>query len=127
MAQNVYNSKHMRTFQWTNGGSAVSAGAIVVVGATDDATLAVALDDIGNGASGMVGVNCGVTVDKVSAAVFKQGESLVWDSSVDKFDDNQATPASGDVSGSCLADADGANLETSCSVWLTGVPGTLTA
>jgi predicted RecA/RadA family phage recombinase len=127
MASNVYNSNNMIVRPWTNAGTAVSADDIVVIGSTGDATLAVALVDIAQNATGSVGVNCGVTVDKVSAAVFKQGESLIWDSSVGKFDDNQATPASGDVSGSCLADADGANLETSCNVWLTGIPGTLTA
>lgn len=127
MATNVYNSNNMRVHQWTNAGTAVSSGDIVVMGSTTNATLAVALVDIAQNASGSVGVNCGVTAAKVSAGVFKQGESLVWDSSASAFDDNAATPASGDVSGSCAADADGANTETSCSVWLTGIPGTLTA
>jgi len=128
MATNIYNSNHMETRQWTNGtGGAVSAGDIVVMGALGDATLAVALVDIADGASGSVGVNCGVTAAKVSAAVFTAGESLIWDASASAFDDNQATAATGDVSGSCHADADGANLETTCNVWLTGQPATLTA
>ena len=118
----------MTTVQYANGtGSDISSGDIVVMGSTGDATLGVALVDIADGESGSVGFNCGVTADKVSAAVFADGESLIWDSSVSKFDDNAATAASGDVTGSSRADAAGANTETTCSVWLTGIPGTLTA
>lgn len=127
MAKNIYNSNHMQTFRWTNSGSAVLAGAIVAIGALGQATLAVAITDIGSGESGAVGVNCGVTAPKVSGAVFAQGESLNWDASAGEFDDNQATPAVGDVSGpSARADAAGADGDATCRVWLTGVPGTLT-
>lgn len=129
MATNITNSNHMVVTAWTNGtGSAVAAGDIVKLGATTNAILAVALSAIADGATGNVGYNCAVTAPKVTAAVFKKGESLTWDVSAGKFDDNQATPASGDVSGAAArADADGANLETTCSVWLTGIPSTLTA
>lgn len=129
MATNVYNSNHMQVADWTNGtGSAVASGDIVVMGAIGEATLGVALVDIANGATGSVGTNCGVTAAKVSAAVFKQGETLTWDSSVSAFDDTSLLAATGDVTGPATrADADGANLETTCSVWLTGIPGTLTA
>ena len=112
---------------WTNGtGSAISAGDVVTMGATSDATLGVALVDIADGASGSVR-RCGVfVVAKVSAAVFAAGESLIWDSSASAFDDNAATPASGDVSGSVIAAADGAATETTCQALFLGVPGTLT-
>ena len=128
MATNIYNSNHMIVTTWTNAtGSDVASGAIVKLGAATNAILAVALVAIANGASGSVGFNCGVTAPKVTAAVFTKGESLVWDVSAGKFDDNQATPATGDVSGAASrADENGANLETTCSVWLTGVPSTLT-
>lgn len=113
---------------WTNGtGSAVSSGDVVVLGATSDAVIGVALVDIANGASGAVALEGVFTVPKVSAAVFKQGESLIWDSSAGAFDDNQAVAASGDVSGSVVAAADGANTETTCVARLTGRAGTLTA
>ena len=129
MAINITNSNHLESIQWTNGtGSDVSSGDLVVMGATGDATIAVALVDIANGATGAVGVNCVVTAPKVSAAVFAAGESLVWDASEGAFDDNQISPlASGDVTGSSRAVVAGANTETTCSVYLTGVPGTLTA
>lgn len=129
MTTKVKNGNHMQTAQWTNGtGSDVAAGAIVVVGAVGQAWLGIALADIANGETGSVGYNCSVTAAKVSAAVFSQGEFLVWDSSAGAFDDNQAVAASGDVStNAARAEADGANLETTCTVWLTGIPGTLTA
>jgi len=128
MATNITNSNHLVSVKWTNGtGSDISSGDPVVMGATGDATLGVALGDIDDGDEGQVGYNCAVTFDKVSAAVFVAGESLIYDSSAGEFDDNAATAASGDVTGSCRAVEDGANAETECSVWLTGVPGTLTA
>ncbi len=129
MANNVINSNHMQVEDWTNDtGSAVSSGDIIVVGAVGQAFIAVALVDIAAGAVGSVGHNCSVTAAKVSAAVFSHGEVLVWDSSASAFDDNQATPASGDVStNAARATADGANGDTTAVVWLTGIPGTLTA
>lgn len=107
-------------------GAAIDAGAVVTLGALGDATLAVALVDIANGASGSVQIRGVFTVAKVSAAVFKQGESLIWDASAAAFDDNQATPAEGDVSGSAIAAAAGANAETTCKALFLGIPGTLT-
>lgn len=128
MTTKVKNGNHMQSIQWTNGtGSDVVAGAIVKIGAVGQAMLCIALVDIANGATGSVGYNCSVTAAKVSAAVFSQGEFLIWDSSASAFDDNQASPASGDVStNAARAEADGANAETTCTVWLTGIPGTLT-
>lgn len=124
MAKNVKNSNHMMVEQWVNGtAAAVAAGDIVVMGTTTDAVLAVALVDIAIGATGSVGTNCKVTAAKVSAAVFAQGESLTWDSSAKAFDDNAAVAAAGDVKGAASrAAAAGANLATTCEVWLTGIP-----
>jgi len=128
MTTKVKNGNHMKVATYTNAGSAISSGDIVVVGSTSDAFLAIALVDIANGASGSVGYDCEVEAAKVSAAVFAQGESLTWDFSASAFDDNQATAASGDVSGGASrAEAAGADAETTCRVWLTGVPSTLTA
>ena len=129
MANNLVQSAHMQVSDYVNGtGSDIASGDIVVVGQTEDAYLAVALVDIANGATGSVGSNCTVTAAKVSAAVFKEGESLTWDLNVAAFDDNQATPASGDVSGAASrAEVDGADAELTCTVHLTGIPSLLTA
>lgn len=104
-------------------GSDISAGDVVVVGNI----LGVALVNIATGATGSVAIRGRFTVPKVSAAVIAQGESLVWDVSAGAFDDNAATPATGDVSGPpAVAAAAGANTETSIDVIFTGVPGTVT-
>lgn len=124
MAKNFIQAGNV--LDYTNAtGSDIESGAVVKLGATEDATLAVALVDIENGASGAVQIAGVFEVPKVSAAVFKQGESLIWDVSVGKFDDNQATPATGDVSGSVIAAADGANTETTCKALFTGRPGAI--
>lgn len=70
-------------------------------------------------------------VPKVSGAVIAQGESLTWDVSANSgagaFDDNAATPASGDVTGAAAHayEAAGAGV-TTLAVYFTGVPGIVT-
>lgn len=115
------------TIQWTNGtGAAVASGQLVKVGPS---MLGVALVALANGATGSVAVE-GVFsgVPKVSAAVFAQGEKLIWDVSANgalgAFDDSAASPATGDVTGGAIAWAAGANTETTCTVKLT--PGNAT-
>lgn len=102
-------------------GADVASGDVVVIGNI----IGVALTDIANGATGSVATRGVFTVPKVSAAVIAQGESLVWDVSAGKFDDNLATPATGDISGAaaCAWEAAG-NGVTSIDVYLTGAPGT---
>lgn len=113
--------------QYTNAGAAISSGDVVVIGTAVNAILGIALVDIANGSTGSVAIGGVWTVAKVSAAVIKQGESVVWDSSASAFDDNAATPASGDVTAGALAWEDAGNGVTSFNVKLTGVPSTLTA
>lgn len=115
------------TIQWTNGtAAAVASGQLVKVG---PGMLGVALVAIAIGATGSVAVE-GVFsgVPKVSAAVFAQGEKLIWDVSANgglgAFDGSAATPASGDVTGGAIAWVAGANTETTCTVKLT--PGNTT-
>lgn len=111
--------------QWTNGtGSDVSSGDIVVVGQM----LACALVDIASTATGSVKTNYVFEAPKVDAAVIAQGESLTWDVSAGAFDDNAATPATGDVTGppAVAVEAKGATTSDTIKVKLTGVPGTVT-
>lgn len=111
-----------KVIQWTNGGTAKSAGDVVVIGKV----LGVALVDIGNGESGSVALEGVFTVPKVSAAVIAQGENLTWDASAAAFDDNAATPATGDVTGGgAVAWEAAGNTVTSLKVKFTGVPGTV--
>ena len=114
---------------WVNTtGSAVPVDTVVKVGTS----LGVTLGTIANGATGSVameGVFSGVP--KVSAAVFAQGEKLVFDvsanSGVGAFDDSAATPATGDVAGGAIAWVAGANAETTCTIKLTPGNTTVTA
>lgn len=109
---------------WTNGtGSAVSSGDVVATGHC----IGVALVDIADGATGSVAVEGVFTVPKVSAAVFTQGEKLIWDASASAFDDSAATPATGDITGGAVAWIAGANAETTCTVKLTPGNATKTA
>lgn len=111
------------TIDWTNStGSAVSSGDVVAVGNI----LAVALVDIANGESGTLSFGV-FNVPKVDAAVIAQGESLTWDVSVSKFDDNAATPATGDITGAPAVawEGKGATTDETIAVLFTGVPGTV--
>lgn len=107
---------------WTNGGTAVASGDVVVIGNI----LGVAAVDIANGASGEVAVDGVFTVPKVSGAVIAQGESLSWDVSAGAFDDNAAVAGTGDVTGPpAVAFEAAGNGVTELAVKFTGVPGTV--
>lgn len=104
----------------------ITSGQVVKVGQT----LGIALQDIANGAVGSVALSGVFTCPKVSAAVIKAGESLTWDVSAaagaGEFDDNAASPATGDVTGpTAIAFEDAGNGATTLAVKFTGVPGTV--
>ena len=118
------NQKHETgdIIPWTNGtGSAVVSGQVVKM----LNTLGIACGDIADGATGSVKIS-GVFTDipKVTAAVFVQGEKLIWDVSAGKFDDSAATPATGDVTGAAIAWVAGTSSDTTCTIKLT--PGNTT-
>lgn len=110
---------------FTNGGSAISSGDVVVIGSNGDALLGIALTDIGNGETGSVALEGVFEVPKVSAAVIAQGEYVIWDASAGAFDDNAATPATGDVSDGAIAWKAAGNGATTLQVKLIGKPGVL--
>lgn len=114
-----------RIIDWVNGtGGTKTSGSVVKMGNV----LGVALVDIADGDTGAVQVDGVFTVPKVTAAVIAQGESLTWDVSAGKFDDNAAVPASGDVTGAAAFAAESAgNGVTELAVKFTGAPGTVTA
>lgn len=101
-------------------GAAIPNGAVVRFGNT----LGVAQAAIGIGASGRVALDGVYSLPKVSGAVIKAGESLTWDASANAFDDNQAAPATGDITGAAaLAFEDAGAGATALLVKLTGAPG----
>ena len=110
------------SLSWTNGtGSVVASGAVVVVGAQ----IGIASGDIADNESGTVFMEGVFTVPKVSGAVIAQGESVIWDASAGAFDDDAATPATGDVSGACTAWETAGNGVTSFTVKLNTGVGTV--
>ena len=103
-------------------GAAHSSGDVVVIGAL----IGVALSDVANGAEGQAQISGVFELPKATAAVIGAGESLTWDSSAGNFDDNAATPATGDVTGAAAVAIEAAgNGATTVKVRLTGVPGTV--
>ena len=103
-------------------GANITSGSVVKIGQI----LGVALVDIANGATGSVAIEGVFTVPKVSGAVIAKGESLTWDASAAAFDDNAATPATGDVTGApAVAFEAAGNGVTSLKVKFTGTPGTV--
>ena len=99
-----------KVVQIVNAGSAIASGAVVRVGQQ----IGIALEDIAaTTGTGSVALDGRFTVAKVSAAVIAQGEMVMWDASASAFDDNAATPASGDVTNAATAaEAAGAGVLT---------------
>lgn len=110
------------TMNWTNGGTAKVSGQVVRIGNL----LAICATDIGAGATGIVFLNGEFTVPKLSGAVFNAGEMLLWDASGANFDDNAATPASGDVANAAIAVVAGTNGQTTTIINLASRFGTVT-
>lgn len=103
--------------------SNIASGQVVKIGQV----LGVALADIASGDTGSVQITGVFECPKVTDAVIAQGQSLTWDVSAGKFDDNAATPAAGDVTGPpAVAFEAAGNGATTIKVRFTGVPGTVT-
>lgn len=105
-------------------GAALTSGQVVALGNV----LGVACAAYASGEAAELATEGVFTVPKVSGAVIAIGETLTWDASAAAFDDNAATPASGDITGpSAFAFESAGNGVTSLKVRFTGVPGTRTA
>ncbi len=107
---------------YANAGSAITAGSVVAVGNV----IGVALVDIaattGVGSLAMEGV---FSLPKVTGTAWTQGAKLLWDASAGKFDLGTATPATGDISGCCVAFAAAASAATTGLVKLNVGVGTV--
>ena len=104
----------------------IKSGDVLAIGSNGDAIMGIALEDIASGEKGAVSIRGAWEVPKVSAAVIKAGEGLIWDSSEGAFEDNQATPAAGDVSGAAIAIEDAGATVTKVMAKLNVSAGTLT-
>lgn len=122
MAKNYIQSGETITF---TAAADITSGQVVKLGNI----LAVALHDAATGEECEAGFGV-FTAPKVSAADITVGQSLVWDVSAaagdGEFDDNAASPATGDVSGAAAVAWESAgNGVTELAVMFTGVPGTV--
>lgn len=109
MAKNYIQAGEVIDF---TAGADISSGAVVVVGSL----VGVAITDIANGDIGAVSVEGVWELPKVSAAVIGAGETVNWDTSAGAFDDNQATPATGDLTDGCVAVEAAGNGDTTVKV-----------
>jgi predicted RecA/RadA family phage recombinase len=128
MATN-YVKGTIRSVTYSNSGSAISSGDVVVLGGADGkkCRVGIAMEDIAaTSGTGQVAVTGCWSFAKVSAAVITQGQSVNWDSSEEAVDDNAHTTAAGDVAQFGMADANGAATTTSINVWI-DEPGTYDA
>lgn len=103
-----------KVIDYTNGGSAIVSGAVVVIGAL----IGVALTDIAANAVGAVQICDVFELPKATAAVIGAGEEVIYDVSASEFDDNAAVPATGDVSKACVAVEAAGNGDTTVKVLL---------
>lgn len=86
------------TLEWTNGGTAVSSGDVVVVGDL----VGIAAVDIAGGATGTIYIEGVFEVACNAADTITQGMTLTWDASASEFVDTN-TPATGDNTGGVVA------------------------
>lgn len=114
MAQNYDSDGDVIPYTNTTG-APIASGQVIAIGHV----LGIALVAIAIGATGSVSVSGVWTVPKVPAAVFVQGEKLIWDASAGAFDDSAATPAAGDITGGAIAWAAGAAGQATALVKLT--------
>lgn len=113
--------KDGKTMEFT-AGAAYSSGDVVVIGSL----IGVVIADVANGAVGVAAIEGVFDLPKVDAAVIAEGEALTYDVSAGEFDDGSATPATGDITGSCVAmEALGATTSANIKVKINVGAGTV--
>ena len=112
------------TMDYTNGGSAIASGDVVVVGNL----IGIAHDAIAaTTGTGVLHIEGVFDIPKVSAAVIAQGDSVFWDVSAGEADDNAATAATGDIVPCGVAMEAAGNGVTTIAVKINATPGAVTA
>jgi len=86
--------------------AAVPVDTILIVGTNDFRCLGVAMNTIAAGTTGIVDITGCYIFPKVTGAAIKAGESIDWDASVAKMEDNQSTCVTGDIANVAIALAD---------------------
>lgn len=107
-------------------GSTIPVNTVLAIGNL----LAIASVDIPDGESGECEIGAVYECPKVAAAVIGQGETVIFDidaGTAGEFDDNAATPATGDIVDGAVAWEAAGNGETTVKVFLLQSGGTVTA
>jgi len=118
MATNGVNAGDTLQYAHT---SAVTSGQVLVIGKL----ITIAAAAYAANETGVYYTKGKFTVAKVSAAVIAAGEDVIWDASASEFDDNAATPATGDVSNAAISDGAYAAATTSMNIILNQRIGTV--
>lgn len=121
MAKNFHQDGDVWDYTNTTG-AAIKSGDPVAVGVR----MGVALTDIAINAVGAVKMSGVFQLPKVTGSAWAQGAKLLWDKSAGKFDVGTATPATGDVSGCCVAAYAAASADAVGYVQLNVVVGAVT-
>jgi predicted RecA/RadA family phage recombinase len=124
MARNVvFSGGDDDVINFTAGGSAIAAGAVVPM----NGTVGIALVAIPAGGTGSVAVGGVFRVPKVGGAAWTVGSRLIWDQSAGAFGNiGQITVATGDITGGAIVAAPAASGDTTGVVKLTPGNTTLT-
>jgi predicted RecA/RadA family phage recombinase len=108
MATATYKRGEVRTILYTAGAD-IAVDQIVICGVIDakKCRVGVAREAIASGSTGIVAISGVWEMPKVSGAVIKAGESVLWDASGSGVNDNAEASAAGDVAqvGCAMADA----------------------
>lgn len=111
------------TIQYTNTGSAITGGDVVIVGNL----VCIAAEDIAASTGvGTLWVTGRHAATKATGAAIGQGETVIYDVSASNFDDNAATPAAGDVTAGAWAPEAAGTGTTSFDIVLSPGAGTVT-
>lgn len=121
MATNYVKSGDV--IDYTNGGTAITAGEFVILGGIPF----VALVDIANGETGSIQRGGVWDLLAVDGAAFTLGEDATFDVSAGRVDDAAAIAATGDVTGiaAVVMETKTTGTDETIRVLLTGVPGTV--
>lgn len=108
---------------YTNAGAAIASGDVVPLKHSIGIALGAIAATTGTGTLAVEGV---FTVPKVTGTAWLSGEKLIWDTSAGKFDASSATPATGDITGACIAFGPAASAAATGLIKLTPGNATLT-
>jgi predicted RecA/RadA family phage recombinase len=117
MATATFLKGTQTTIEWVGPTSGTTAvGTIVIVGTNDNRCIGVTLNAIPASTTGIVDITGCYVFPKATGAAIKAGESVDWDASISKVEDNQSTCVTGDIANFAVALADAAAGSTSNTV-----------